>query len=67
MSLFLSPELEQRLIAAARSMGLSVDDYLDQLLLEHEQHEVQVLQDPLLIDQELLKAGMELGEEDGSR
>ena len=42
MSLDISPEIEARIIAKAQQAGLSIDDYLEQVVGENEQLEAAV-------------------------
>lgn len=42
MSLDISPEIEARIIARAQEAGLSIDDYLEQVVCENEQFEAVV-------------------------
>jgi predicted transcriptional regulator len=42
MSLDISPEIEARIITKAQESGLSIDDYLEQVVGENEQFEIAV-------------------------
>jgi len=42
MSLDISPEIEARILAGAKEVGLSIDDYLEQVVYEKEQFDAAI-------------------------